>query len=248
MNLRCALAASGILALITVPAWASHKIYSPIVEEGVFEVEMRGDRTVDASPDKDDGQKDIYELSYGVNSWWTTGVLAELSKEPGEGFRYEATAWENVFQLAAQGEYWIDTGLYFEYAKAAITGEPDEIEGKLLLEKAVHPLVLTANLILTRDIGDNAADSFGFEYGVRANYPWSREIQFGIEAYGEPGRLSGFNTLAEQEHSIGPVLSGKFNVGSVPGVFVYNIGYLFGLTDTSPSGTAKWQLEYEISL
>ena len=186
MNKRYALAACGILALITAPAWASHKIYSPIVEEGVFEVDIRGDRTVDASSDKDDGQKDIFEFSYGVNSWWTTGVLAELSKEPGEGFRYEATAWENVFQLAAQGEYWIDTGLYFEYAKAAITGEPDEIEGKLLLEKAVHPLVFTANLILTRDVGENAEGSFGFEYGARANYPWSRALQFGVEALANP--------------------------------------------------------------
>ena len=248
MHIRYTLAACGVLALITTPAWASHKIYSPIVEEGVLELEMRGDRTVDAAPDKDDGQKDIYEISYGVNSWWTTGLLAELSKEPGEGFRYEATAWENVFQLAPQGKYWIDTGLYFEYAKAAINGEPDKIEGKLLLEKQFAPIVLTTNLILTREIGDNAEDSVGFEYGVRANYPWSRELQFGAEAYGEPGPLSGFHTISEQKHSMGPVISGKFNIGTLPGVFVYNIGYLFGLTEASPSGTAKWQLEYEIPL
>lgn len=239
---------AGLIVLLTAPAWASHKVYSPIVEQGVFEIEVRGHRTTDPSPDKDDGQKNIYELAYGVNSWWTTGVLAELSKEPGDGVKYEATAWENVFQLAAQGEYWIDTGLYFEYAKAAITGEPDEIEGKLLLEKSFTPIVLTGNLIFTREVGANAEDDVGFEYGIRANYPWTRSFQFGIEAYGAPGPLSGFHALSEQEHSIGPVMSGKFNIGSLPGVFVYNIGYLVGLTDASPAGTAKWLLEYEIPL
>ena len=59
----------GALSFTAGPAWASHKIYSPLVEQGVFEVEMRGHRTVDASPAKDDARKDIYELSYGVNEW-----------------------------------------------------------------------------------------------------------------------------------------------------------------------------------
>ena len=108
--------------------------------------------------------------------------------------------------------------------------------------------MLTANLIFSRDIGDNTEESVGFEYGVRANYPWSRELQFGIEAYGEPGRLSGFTPLSDQEHLLGPVLAGKLNIGDIPGTFVYNIGYLFGLTTASPAGMAKWQIEFEIPL
>lgn len=45
---------------------------------------------------------------------------------------------------------------------------------------------------------------------------------------------------------MGPVILGKFNVGGVPGVFKYNVGYLFGVTRGSPKGTAKWEFEYEI--
>jgi len=225
---------------------ADHKVYSPVVEENVWELEARGQRTIDSDKNKDDAQDQIYELSYGVNSWWYTAIFGNLTKEPQGNIEYSATGLENIFQLTPQGEYWLDAGLYFEYARASSRHDPDEFEFKLLLEKQVAPLVLTANLIFNRDIGDNAGKGVGFEYALRANYPWKRGLQFGIEAFGEPGRLTGFEPTAEQTHSLGPVLSGKFNLPMIPGNFVYEAGYLFGLTEGSPSGEVKWGLEYEI--
>jgi len=151
------------------------------------------------------------------------------------------------FSLPPQGKYWVDVGLYAEYNKAARGGAfPDELEFKLLLEKDLDPLVVTANLVFNRDIGRNAGKGAGFEYAVRAKYPWKREIEFGVEAFGEPGRLTGFEPISAQEHVIGPVILEKFNVDGVPGVVKYNVGYLFGLTHGSAKGTAKWELEYEI--
>ncbi len=244
------LAAATAAVLATVAgasaAHADHKVYSPIVEQGILEFEARAHRTIDGSADKDDGQKQKYEIGYGVNSWWSTTLVGEVEKEPQADLRYAATAWENIFQLTPQGKYWADVGLYFEYAKSAIRNEPDEFEFKLLLEKDVRPLVLTANLIFNRDIGHNAGQGVGFEYALRANYPWRRAIQFGIEAFGEPGRLTGFDPLSEQQHIIGPVLSGKFNVTGVKGAFGYEVGYLFGVTPGSPAGTVKGVLEYEV--
>ena len=244
---------SGILAmtslgplLVTSLARADHKVYSPIVEEGVLEFEARGHRTGDSRRDQNDQQTHIYELAYGVNSWWYTSVFGVLTKEPGENFRYGATAWENIFQLTPQGKYWADVGLYLEYRKSHLSGEPSEVETKLLLEKDVDPLVLTANLIFNREIGRNSGKGIGFEYAVRAKYPWKREIQFGIEAFGEPGRLTGFEPISAQQHVVGPVMLGKFSFDGVPGVFNYNIGYLFGVTPGSAKGTVKWEFEYEI--
>lgn len=228
------------------PAWADHKVYSPIIEQHVLELELRGDRTVDPASARNDRQSHLFELAYGVNSWWYTALFGVLDKPPQAGQRYSATAWENIFQLTPQGKYWADVGLYLEYRKSHLADEPDEFESKLLLEKDAGPLVLTANLIFNREIGTDAGKGVGFEYAVRANYPWRRGIQFGVEAYGEPGRLTGFEPVAAQSHIIGPVISGQFNIGQLPGIFGYNIGYLFGLTPGSPNGTAKWELEYEI--
>lgn len=228
------------------PAQADHKVYSPIIEEGVLEFEARGHRTLDSSTDKNDQQTHKYAIAYGVNSWWYTELFGKLNKEPQANLRYDATAWENIFQLTPQGKYWVDVGIYTEYSRSASRGQPDELEFKLLLEKDVQPLVLTANLIFNRNIGRNAGKGVGFEYAVRANYPWKREIQFGLEAFGEPGRLTGFDAVSAQQHIIGPVISGKFNIDRIPGIFNYNVGYLVGLTPGSPKGTAKWGLEYEI--
>jgi hypothetical protein len=237
----------GAVLLSASPAWADHKVYSPIVEGGVLELEARGHRTFDSSKDKDDDQTHKYEIGYTFHDWWHTSLFAKIAKEPQGSFVYDATAWENIFQLTPQGKYWVDVGLYFEYERAAHGhGTPDELETKLLLEKDVGPLVLTANLIFNREIGHNSGKGVGFEYAARARYPWMRQVQFGVEAYGEPGRLTGFAAVRDQEHLIGPVVLGKFNVDGVPGVFNYNVGYLFGLTRATAKGTAKWELEYEI--
>jgi hypothetical protein len=236
---------TGLLA--GTPALADHKVYSPIVEGGVLELEARGHRTVDSSKDKDDDQTHKYEIGYTFNDWWHTSIFAKIAKEPQGSFIYDATAWENIFQLTPQGKYWIDVGLYFEFEKSAHgRGSPDELETKLLLEKDVGPLVLTANLVFNREIGQNSGKGVGFEYAARARYPWTRQVQFGVEAYGEPGRLTGFAAVRDQEHLVGPVVLGKFNVAGGPGVYNYTVGYLFGLTAASAKGTAKWELEYEI--
>src|SRR5436309_6034090 len=143
MHMRCIRAAVGVAALCNTghfaisPAAADHKVYSPYVEEGVLEFEARGHRTIDRKSDKNDQQTQIYEIAYGVNSWWYTSLFGVLDKQPGEGFRYSATAWENIFQLTPQGKYWADVGLYFEYRKSHLPSEPGEIETKLLLEKDV---------------------------------------------------------------------------------------------------------------
>jgi hypothetical protein len=245
-----ALAAVGGAALLAasaaVPALADHKVYSPYVEQGVMELEMRGDRTFDRSSDRNNAQTQIYELGYGVNSWWSTSFFGLVNKDPGADFRYAATAWENIFQLTEPGQYFVDVGLYAEYRKSHLATEPDEVETKLLLQKDVGPLAVTANLIFNRNIGNGAGKGVGFEYAMRANYPWKRELQFNLEAYGEPGRLTGFEEGSAQQHVLGPVLSGKFNVAGLRGNILYQAGYLFGLTSGSPQGTLKWLVEYEL--
>src|SRR5262249_44951157 len=88
------------LVLLAAPALGEdRKVYSPYVEAGVFELEARGNRTIDGDSAKNDQQTHLYETSYGVNDWWYTALFGRLEKEPGEDFRYAATAWENIFQL-----------------------------------------------------------------------------------------------------------------------------------------------------
>lgn len=237
----------GAAVLFAAPAFADHKVYSPIVEEGVVEFETRNHRTFDSSKGRNNEQKHKFELGAGLTSWWHTAFFGEVEKEAQGNARFQAEAWENIFQLTPQGKYWLDVGIYTEYARSLRgRNSPDEFEFKLLLEKEIDPLVITANLVFNREIGRNSGKGVGFEYAARARYPWKPEIQFGIEAFGEPGRFTGFERISDQEHQIGPVVLGKFHIPGFRGVFGYNAGYLFGLTPGTPQGTAKVELEWEI--
>jgi hypothetical protein len=249
MSIRGWLAAvgGGLLALRAAStAGADLKVYSPYVEQGVLELEMRGNRSFDRATAKDNRQSQVYEVEYGVNSWWSTSLAGRVDKEPGAGLRYSATVWENIFQLTERGRYPVDVGLYFEFAKSHLGSDSDEFETKLLLQKDVGPFAFTTNLIVNRGIGRGAGKGVGFEYAARANYPWKPEIQLNIEAFGQPGRLNGFDELSTQQHILGPVISGELGFAGLPGNFVYEAGYLFGLTNGSPQGTVKWLLRYEI--
>lgn len=241
-----ALFALWAVVLLPRPALADFEIFSPTVEQGVLELEAFGQRSVDPNPDKNNEQVHKFEFSYGVISWWKTGVELKLKKEPQSNLTYDATEWENIIQLTPQGKYWLDFGLFLEYEHPVKHADPDEVQLRLLFEKEIEPLVVTVNANFSRTIGQNAGKGLEFGYAARAKYPWKRALQFGVEAFGEPGRLTGFETLSEQQHVIGPVLLGKFNVGGAPGGFNYTAGYLFGLTSGTPKGTVKWKFEYEI--
>ena len=222
------------------------KVYSPIVEKGVLELETRGHGSVARPSSNDDVQAHRGEIGYGITDWWHTSLFGEFQQFKGEGLTYNATGFENIFQLTPQGKYFADFGLYLEYRRSAFSSRPDEVETKLLIEKAVSPVVLTANLVFEKEIGRNADTGIDFAYTAVAKIPVTNALSLGVQALGEPGRLSSFPTFQRQEHSIGPVVSGSFHLGNIPGKIEYEFGYLFGITSASARGTPKYIVEYEM--
>ncbi len=237
------LAIVGLLA-DTPAAVAAHKIYSPIVVQGEMELEVRGHVDVDDDPAKDGTQKQKYEIGYAFTDRWMTALFLEVEKEPGEAFRDEAIAWENIIQLFEQGEKAIDAGLYFEYEAATRKGKADKLEGKLLLEKSLGRFIHTANINFEKEIGANAQGGVGLQYAWRSKYRYRPELEFAIEAFGEFGEINDFQRVSEQQHSLGPALIGAVRLGRT-WKLVYEAGYLFGLTRATPDGTFRWLLELE---
>ena len=229
-------------------AHASHKIYSPYVDEGEVELEMRAHTTFDSDASKNSNEKMKFEAGYGVTDKWFTTIGGEVADNANHQHEYQATFWENIFQLTEQGQYWVDVGAYLEYEVGHTSGSSDQVEGKLLLEKAVGQYVNTANLVLVREVGSNAANATNFEYAWRTKYLFSKAVELGVEIYGEMGELGHFLPSAQQDHRIGPVLSGVLPLGSRKGKWLYEVGYLFGASDAAPDGTLKFNLEYEFRL
>lgn len=236
--------AAGLAAALiftTSPAFAAFKVYSPNVEQGELEIEAFGNYDFDSRDSKDGKWKQNYAVGYGVTDRWYTEVVAEIEHEPGEKTKYEATEWENRFQLTEQGEYWIDLGLYLEFKFPDESGKAEKIEGKLLLEKQFGEFVHRLNLTLEQEIGKNAEEDL--EGGIQwaTLYRVNQHFEPGFEYYADFGVLHHSSSFDEQSHLIGPVVRGK--IGDTP--FSYEIGYLFGLSDAAQDGSIKWVFEFE---
>ncbi|MEJ2361073.1 MAG: hypothetical protein P8Z75_06545 [Gammaproteobacteria bacterium] len=232
------------LLLLGQLAYAGFKVYSPTVEPGEFELEVRGDNTFDNDPAKNAQPEYRLEAGYGIAPRWFTTLGTTYARNTAGTLESEEIYWENIIQLTAQGEHWLDAGLYLEYAAPQDNGEPDELEGKVLLEKSVGRYLNTVNLIFVRHVGRDADNATEFEYAWRTSYYHSKAIQPGIELYGAMGELGHVLPASEQDHRAGPVLSGLLG-RSDEGKWRYELGYLFGLSDAAPSGTLKFGLEYE---
>ena len=241
---RLAVLLGASLLLGSSLAHATHKVYSPNVEPGEFELEMRAHTTFDSDPAKDDQQAYKLEAGYGIADKWSTTLGTTLEKDANGDLQSQEVFWENIIQLTEQGEHWVDAGLYLEYAVARGSGTPDELEGKVLLEKTVGSFVHTANLVFVRNIGSGAANTTYFEYAWRSKYFISNALEVGVEAYGEMGEFGHVLPSNQQDHRLGPVISGDLG-HSDEGKWKYELGYLFGVSDAAPNGTLKLNLEYE---
>ena len=222
---------------------ADPKVYSPGVDKGEFAFETRGNTTIDNEDDKDGSQRHVFELEYGVTGWWKTAFVSRLDK-PGDGsLRYDSTAWENIIELTGNGNFWLDTGLYLEYKLADESGVADKVETKLLLEKTFGRFINTLNLTFEKEVGGHGEESVEFAYAWRTKWPVKGELDFGFEAFGEPGEIRNTKSPEDQKHLLGPVLYHEIDLNGLE--INYNLGWLFGLTDGSPDHTFRWQLEFE---
>jgi hypothetical protein len=247
-----------IASTLTIAAYATPvradigelKVYSPLIETGVLEFEYRGARSFDSDPAKNDAEAQKFSVGYGVTPWWFFEAYGAWAKDPGGTTHFDGTEWESVFQLTEPGEFWANFGLLAEYERVQNRRtDSDEINIGPLIEHDFGPVTTDLNLMFTRQIGPNISErGIGFDYRLQARWRLMPQFQPGIEAYGDLGPIGALNPIREQQHLLGPVIQGRFTLGSLAGNLQYNVGYLFGLTRESPGGALKFILEYELPL
>lgn len=227
---------------------AAIKVYSPYVEKGETEIEYQGYRTFDSDSAKDNEQKNKLGLGYGVTDYWATEIYGIWKKSPGGNTHFDATEWENRFQLTERKAYFVDLGFLIEYEHARDRqNDADELAFGPLLAKDIGRTTTTANFIFERQLGANGASGVAFAYRLQERWRLYETFEPAIEAYGEFGDVRNFESPNRQKHMVGPVAQGTFrNLGLLPGKLKYNVGYLFGVTSATASGTLKSVIEYEV--
>ena len=238
------IAASSLFALHTLqPLFAGDKVYSPIVEKGEVELESRSWFSSDPDPQKSGAQSHVFELGYGITRFWSSAIVLETEREPGDALKATHVSWENIVQLMPRGKAWLDAGLYLELEKG-LHGEPDEVEGRVLVEKSFGKWVATSNAIFTKEISGDDPPGLEFGYNWRVRYRLNQRFEPAIEGYGALGEIRNFEPASQQQHRIGPALLGRFPLGNAH--LRYDIAYLRGLTAGTPDSTFQLNLELEL--
>ncbi len=241
-----ALTSAGLAAASA--AHADFTIHPPIVEYREFEVEHNGSYTFDPNPANKHNETGTLEIGYGLLPWWGTEVEFAWSRTASDPpRRLDEINWENTFQLAEQGEYWLDPGIFAEVGKSTRVGNTHHLEVGPTLQKQWGNTVHTVNLLFEHPFGpDNDEKSINFNYAWQSLWTWKREFQPGFEIFGDVGPVDRAPGIRDQQLRAGPVAYGKIDIGSGLGELKYGLGYLLGLTHATEKGALKWNLEWEL--
>ena len=129
---------SAIATCWAATAFADFKVHLPDAETGEFELEEVGSYGNSGNPLTSNEKSFVHELGYGVNDWWHTEVEFETGRDPGPGnhLKLNQLTSENQFVFTEPGQYWLDSGFFWEYGQGMIQGQserdhvwPDATEG-----------------------------------------------------------------------------------------------------------------------
>ena len=223
------------------------EVISPYVEEHEWEFEQQGIYTThDSNADNRNAQDLETEIGYSPTNWWRTEFEGEFARDPGpdqENLHYDSFNWENTFQLAEPGEYWLDPGFFYEMDFGRGSGPNDIIAGPVIA-KQIGETLTTMNFFLHHEFGNSANPHLGFAYSDQTKYLWKLWMQPGFEVYGD---TDGQDSFRNQQLAAGPGLFGTLPTSwtGAGRELKYEIAYLFGATPASPTQAIRWKLEYE---
>lgn len=227
-----------LLGVFCLPsgAWAGKTVFAPYVEKGAIEIENKSGYVI-SDDDAEDAWETEFSAAYGVTGFWETeiGVAIEDGGR-GEDADWAALLFENKFQLAQPGTFFIDPGLKLEYARS-LNGGPDEIGAKLLLAKQFGDIGNVANFSIEREIGEDSSDDNGYGFAYAVNYAVRDDLAFGLEWYSDFGDFG--EDWDDESHQIGPVAYGEL------AGLEYEAGILAGVSDGAPDAELKLVLGYE---
>ena len=242
----------GFASLTGAPrAYADFLVRSPIVEYREIEFEHNGSVSFDRKRELNKEQSYTYALGLGVTPFWKIELEGETGAPPGGNLTYAATTVENFFQLTPQGKYWADLGLFFEYSQGAPRDSANTVKFGPMVQKETegfgpHGLLHTLNLFFEKETGPFSTSRIGFVPAWQSRVLLHPLFQPGFEVYGNIDDLRHSGKFREQQYNVGPMFAGSY-IFAPYGKIKYELGYLFGATSTTPSGTLRWRFEYEIA-
>jgi hypothetical protein len=249
---RTAIALAAVWLLTAHPVLADLQVRMPQVDYRELEFEHNGLITFDAKGSPlNRAQSYTNEIGYGVLPWWEIELEGEMASGGGQHLTWNAVTLENTFQITEPGEYFFDFGVFAEYSQSTLSGQPSGVTAGPIIQKELYDVfgidtLHTLNVFLTRDVGHDASKATGLQLAWQSVAQLRPLIAPGFEYYGIIDDIAHAGPSSQQQHLIGPVLTGAYNFAPY-GKLKYEVGYLIGLTPASGRSAIRWRLEYEIA-
>ncbi len=234
--------ALAVFSANTAMAEPNDYIRLPTVEFGEREIDFKAG----IQRNRDGTTESAHSIGYGIapRSWWFTEFYGKYAQPAGESTRFDAWEWENRIQLTETGRYPVDLGLLLEIERPRDRAEGYELTFGPLLQTEWGNVQANANLLMRRHL--KATEQFDKEllYQLQFKYRYSREFEWGLQAFGNVGQWDHWRPASQQEFKIGPALFGKIKTGTRQAI-KWNAAILTGTTSASPRNTLRFQVEYE---
>ncbi len=236
-------ALSLLAALVTSgPAFAVDSVSSPNVEKRKFTLEYRGGYDTDDNPSKDRKQPNKLVMNYGLTDRLRPEIKAVIDNDPNDAPDLTAIELGLRYQFLKKDEAWLAAAIDGTYTAATKDGDPDTFEAKFLLAKDFGDLATLANIGAETELGGDSESGLALKFAWKSSYKINPHFAPGFEYYADTGNLRHDPGFDEQGHKIGPTVSGEIVDG-----LKYDVGYLWGLSDSTTDGRAKFILSYATS-
>jgi len=217
-------------ALVLADGVGIDKVYHPYVTPLERELEFR----LLTYPLSDGNSNQLYRLGYGqtFSERWFGELYLIGQQMPDNNLELFAYEGEVLLQLTEQGEYAADYGLLFEMERRA-EDAIWETRAALLVEHAWGKAVVTANLSLINEFGDDIENELETAGAFQMRYRYSLAWEPALELY-----------LTQVSQGVGPVMMGDVKTGIAKRLH-WELGVIAGMNDKTADSTLRGLVEYE---
>ncbi len=236
-SLCIALSATAVFAGVGSPK-------SALVEHREVSIEYKGERTGDDNAARNNAQEHEFEVYYGVSDHVKLGFERVYENEPRSGFESASYVPNATLETTQQGDWWLSSGVYGQYKFK--DGGNDSMKVVFIGERTEGDFFLRGNLGFVRNVGAGRKHGLYYESALQGLYTYNDYLKPGVEWFADYGTINDTKDGEDQEHYVGPVLTGKlFNIGN--GYVKYAAGYYWGATDASADNAQRVKIEYEFT-
>ncbi len=220
------LVSAGLFCSLSALADPGYYVITPYDREGVLSAEFRywtvnpNGREATTWPEAG--------IGYGINSRWTTLLLASYIGSPSDATVPGTLSWQNEV-LLTQGEWPLDVAVHLALEHLEGTRPGDGYEFGPVLQTNFGKLQVNANLIFERTRRQGAWSATAMKYQWQLRWHLIPALQPGLQGFGELGPWNDTLPPSQQSHRAGPALFATLPPGGTRALQV-QAAYLVGST------------------